>query len=214
MIEEKKECDRCGTCCNNGGPALHDSDLELVRQGVISPVDLFTIRAGELIRDNINGGLFYTEAEIIKLAPRPASSRCRLYDHDGRACTMYEERPVQCRAMKCWNTSEIINLYGRDRMGRKDLFGHIPWLWEMIETHEAACRYSEIRTLSEQRAAGDNAAGRALSKMIDYDHGIRRVMIEKGGIESGMLAILFGRSLAQTIQHQFGIPVSSGTPGK
>ncbi|MCU0564488.1 MAG: hypothetical protein MUE48_11205 [Desulfobacterales bacterium] len=43
-------CVRCGTCCRNGGPALHQDDRRLVIDGVIHTRHLFTIRPGETAR--------------------------------------------------------------------------------------------------------------------------------------------------------------------
>ena len=51
------ECKRCGTCCREGGPALHRVDHDLVASGKIPLKDLYTIRKEELARDNVKGTL-------------------------------------------------------------------------------------------------------------------------------------------------------------
>ena len=47
------ECRRCGTCCEKGGPALHGEDRPLVDRGQVPARCLFTIRAGEPVRDDM-----------------------------------------------------------------------------------------------------------------------------------------------------------------
>ncbi len=46
----KQACDRCGTCCRQGGPALHIQDRHLVAPGFLGFDVLVTIRRGELAR--------------------------------------------------------------------------------------------------------------------------------------------------------------------
>lgn len=201
------ECIRCGTCCKKGGPALHSVDYVSVKKGAIEPVKLYTVRIGELVRDNVKGGLFYAGTEIVKIKSAPDSRHCIYYNDEERACTIYADRPAQCRAMKCWDIAAIANIYGQDRLSREAIFGHIDWLWDLIGTHEAHCEYAKIRQLAEKRTAGDREASKTLSEILAYDVSLRDVVAEKGGIDREILDLIFGRSLKQTLPDQFGIRV-------
>lgn len=199
------ECERCGTCCRKGGPGLHDVDIPIVAEKVVNPEYLYTIRRGELIRDNINGGLVYTDTEIIKVRSGKESSTCLYFDDAGNACRIYDNRPAQCRAMKCRDIEDITDMHARNRMSRADLFGDIGWLMEMIDLHEARCSYRDVHGLIERRKEGDASAARELSGIIAYDQAVRDIVREKEALGEGLLELVFGIPLARVLEYRFGI---------
>lgn len=203
------ECERCGTCCRKGGPGLHDVDIRLVTEKVVGPESLYTIRRGELIRDNINGGLVYTDTEIVKVRSEKDSSTCIFFDSSDNACRIYENRPAQCRAMKCRDIADITDMHVKNRMSRADLFGNAGWFMEMIDAHETRCAYRDAHVLIDRRKEGDHSAARELSEMIAYDQAVRDIIREKKAVEEGMLDLAFGLPLALVLEYRFGI-----RPGK
>ena len=86
---ENGECIRCGECCLSASPTLQRSDIELVIEGIIQTRNLYTIRAGEMVHDNIHGGLHVTRQEMIKVREGPGSRACVFYDDAQKACTIY-----------------------------------------------------------------------------------------------------------------------------
>ncbi len=203
------ECERCGTCCKKGGPGLHDVDIRIITEKVVNPENLYTIRRGELIRDNINGGLVYTDTEIVKVRSEKNSSTCVYFDDAGNACRIYENRPAQCRAMKCRDIEDITDMHLKNRLSRADLFGNVGWLMEMIDAHEARCSYRDVHGLIERRKEGDISAARALSEMIAYDQAVRDIVHEKKAMDEGVQDLAFGLPLARVLEYRFGI-----RPGK
>lgn len=206
------ECRRCGTCCRKGGPGLHHADLDLVAEKRIPAKDLYTIRMGELVRDNINGGLIYTDTEIIKIREAPQATACSFFIGPENVCGIYDKRPSQCRAMHCRDTAEIVGMHVKNRMCRKDLFGGVDWLWEIIEAHEQNCSYVKIRRIMEQRRAGDTAASHRLAQSASYDQAVRELAVEKAGMEKEMLDLVFGLPLAFVLQNRFGITIHRKSP--
>jgi len=198
-------CECCGTCCRNGPPGLHDTDAPRVMERVIEPEALFTIRAGELVRDNVKGGLVYIDTEIIKIRTAPGSAACRFFREGDNACGIYENRPAQCRAMKCRDTAAIVDMHGKNRLNRGNLFGAVDWLWDIIETHESRCGFGEIRSRVEQRRAGRHEASRQLEEMVSYDRALRDVVVEKGILKEGMLPLVFGLPVDVVLERRFGI---------
>jgi Fe-S-cluster containining protein len=92
-------CRRCGTCCRQGGPALHLEDRELVESGKIPMQHLFTIRQGEPAYDNVTGTIAPAVTDIIKLkGARPGSDVCCFYESAGKVCGIYGHRPAPCNA--------------------------------------------------------------------------------------------------------------------
>ena len=119
---ERTHCIRCGECCLDSSPTLQTEDLLLLSRGPIKRSDLYTIRVGELVRDNIKGKLRITDKEIIKVRERGNGGGCIFYDHAEKRCTIYEQRPIQCVALRCWDESEFLRVYARPKADRREIF--------------------------------------------------------------------------------------------
>ncbi len=206
-LNQQSTCTRCGTCCTKGGPALHHTDIDLVRQGRLPLAVLFTIRMGEWVKDNINGGFVCADHEIIKVRSQDGSSACQFYDNEQTACRIYEDRPLECRLMKCWDTEAIVAIYLQDLISRGSLLSHIDGLWKLVEIHESTCTYDMARRLIADRNAGKSGAAKALDEMIRYDETLRTSMTEKRPETEDVLDFILGRPLRATLPQQFGIRI-------
>jgi len=202
------ECQRCGTCCKKGGPALHFEDQQLLDAGSIPLASLYTIRKGELARNNVTGGLICLPIEIIKIKSYPGDSACMYYHDADASCGIYEKRPFECRAMECWNSDKIVALYDQNRLTRELVLEKADWLKDLVDTHESECDLERVQTLVNEREAGDANAASVLMEMINYDFHLRNIVTEKGNISSDMLDFLFGRPLSEIISRQFGVKIS------
>jgi Fe-S-cluster containining protein len=172
----------------------------LIEKGVIPTRYLCTIRKGELANDNVRGGLMRVESDIIKIKGKNNSWVCMFFDGEKKICTIYNDRPLECRALKCWDTREIEQIYARNRLTRKDLISAIEGLWDLVEDHQARCDYEKIQKLIEGLAGSSRKnTRRELLEIIHYDAEIRELVVSKGGLEPGMLEFLFGRPLTKTL---------------
>jgi Fe-S-cluster containining protein len=189
-------CARCGACCQAGGPALHREDRHLVETGRIHTRDLYTLRRGEMAHDQIRDVVVPTRADIIKIKGQGGTWMCRLFDPAAGTCRIYEERPLECRLLECWNPGKIARAYARGRLTRRDLIGEIRGLWEVVEEHQRRCDYRRILKLlapgidhrAEQRR-------RELTAIIRYVGELRARVVTRIGLEAEMLDFLFGRPL-------------------
>jgi Fe-S-cluster containining protein len=198
-------CRRCGTCCRKGGPSLHLEDKPIVDKGRIQTKHLYTIREGELAHDNVKGGIFSVKTDIIKIKNRNASNACVFFVEKENRCGIYSRRPVECRVLKCWDTSEIEAIYAKDRLTRKILIGEIQGMWDLVEAHQKRCDYRKIETLVEAlRGDQKQETPETLLEMIWYDLYIRELVVEKSGLDPEMLDFLFGRPLFETVK-AFGV---------
>lgn len=196
----KSSCIRCGTCCEKGGPSFHLQDRSLIETGVIPAACLYTIRKGELARDNVKGGLVPVDSDVIKIKGKKDSWACVFFDEKQKACSIYEDRPLECRILKCWDTREIEQIYAHQRLSRRDLLSEIKGLWDIIEDHQARCDYTKIRKLIEAEKHGHLRTARMdLLEIIRYDAEIRKLVVARGELDAEMLDFLFGRSLEQTL---------------
>ncbi len=208
MEEKITTCQRCGQCCLRGGPALHEPDLELVRDSAVPLSGLYTIRPGERAYDNVGGGLFLVTSDIVKIKSKAGSAQCLFYDPEGSACRIYENRPLECRLQACWDTSALEGAYADMRLSRRAILENAQWLCEMIDAHDAQCHFEKVRQLVAERDEGDGSATAALTGIINYDAQFRRLAVEKGRVPEELLDFLFGRPLADILAQQFGVKVS------
>ncbi len=70
------------------------------------------------------------------------------YEKDAR---IYNDRPLECRALKCWDTRELEQIYAAKRLTRRDLISNVKGLWDLIEDHQVRCDYIKIRDLIADR---------------------------------------------------------------
>lgn len=196
-------CRRCGTCCLKGGPVLHQEDLELVRQGHIPLRDLITICPGELVHDNVQDQIRATENDLIKVQPQVGGNGCRYYDASQQGCTIYAQRPIQCRTLKCWDTAALEALYRQNHLTRRDLLGNLPGLWDLVSTHAEKCDHFEIT----RRAAvflghgdGRQKAEAELLECLRYDKSMRDLIHSQGRPDPRLLPFLLGRPLHQRLR--------------
>jgi len=202
---KRTQCIRCGECCLGAAPSLQLRDLLRVTKGPIRRSDLYTVRLGELVRDNIQGKLRITEEEIIKVKEKEGRGGCIFYDDRGRCCTIYERRPVQCAAMACWDSTQFIQVYSEPKATRKDII-HDTNLLRLMAAHEETCGYAALdRHVREIEPAGEQAIHRIL-KILRFDHDIRMLTREKLGVDAGEMDLIFGRPLTETIP-MFGLKV-------
>jgi len=193
-------CQRCGTCCLKGGPALHAADAPLFTgQEALDLSVIVTFRAGEPVHDQVRGQVLHLERELLKLRGKPGVPACAFYEPKGRACGLYLRRPEECRALACQDTSALAAMYDKDRLRRSDLLpkGH-PILAVMVE-HEALVPVARIAPLAELfRTGGQEAldAEAELVRMARADQAFRKGLAERAHITSEYHDFFFGRGAA------------------
>ena len=202
---KNRSCLRCGTCCEKGGPALHDEDRPLVDSGRLAVHCLYTLRRGECVHDNVNGTLILLEAEIIKIAGQERSWACRFYDRKVKGCRIYDHRPLECRALNCRDTRRIAAVYRTRRLTRTELLADARSLRELVDTHEQHCSYSRLRSLVDEGHDGERLKQEAaILEIMRFDAHYRRLTVTRGNMDPRIMDFLFGRPLDVTIR-MFGV---------
>lgn len=202
-------CRQCGTCCRKGGPALHLADRRLVMEGLIPAEALYTLRDGEPVQDNVAGRPAFAEGDIVKIKGNGSDWCCRYLEDEGSRCAIYERRPVECRALQCWDTRAIEALYDRERLTRRDLLVGVAGLWDLVADHDRRCAYRTLRDQAGRLGAPHpqrSAAIEAITGMLQYDENLRNLLVEGGHAPPGMLDFLLGRPLIESL-HGFNIRV-------
>jgi hypothetical protein len=180
-------------------------DIPLVREGHIDKGNLYTIRAGELVLDNIHDTLIRTPHEMIKLRGKNEGGGCIYYDDAAKRCSNYAYRPKQCAALACWDVTEFLDVHRRPKALRKDLIADSVLLG-LIDQHEEKCSYKAIeKQVMEVESEGDRAI-ETLIELLKFDYHLRPFVSEKLDIEANQMDFLFGRPLTETIT-MFGLKV-------
>jgi Fe-S-cluster containining protein len=180
-------------------------DRVLIENGSISLKFLYTLRPGELAYDHIRGALLPVTSDIIKIKGQDQTWRCVFYNGPDSACRIYEKRPLECRSLKCWDTREIEKIYKKNRLTRKDLLESVNGLWELIEDHENRCSYPNLERLVMQlKKKQSSKIAAQITEIYEYDHQLRKLALEKSGLDPEILDLLFGRPFDKTL-HMFNI---------
>lgn len=205
LKQKKNSCDRCGGCCSAGGSALLKNDMSLFISGTLSYDNAYTIREGELVRRQGDKDVFESFMDIIKIREGLDGKGCTFYEGDG-TCRIYENRPSQCRAYKCWSADDMLTGLEKVRLTRKELFSSVDVLIEAIDRHEEKCSYKGLADALERLANGEEAAVEDIMDMLQYDTAARPFLEERFHVPAGAMDLLLGRPMIQTI-NEFGFRV-------
>lgn len=197
-------CISCGACCRKGGPALHTKDAYLFEENILQVQDVVTIRAGELVRDDMKNRLVPLPAELVKIAPakntRPDDWTCRFLTGNNR-CFLHGKHPAECRAFYCKDPEALMQLSGEPRLEREKICELIkaPAYWaELIKTHEEAVNYEELGPWALKIDEDEEARKKFIEK-VEFDRSFRELVVEKKAAPEEALPFLFGRPLLQTM---------------
>ncbi len=196
-------CQRCGTCCVNGGPALHTADLSLLHDRRLALSDLITIRLGEPVFSPLVNGIEPARTELIKISGRTDSWTCRFFDQAMSGCGIYDHRPVECRLLKCWETADLTRMIYQECLCRQDILPADEELRELIGIQEEHCGFAIITTLATGLAAGGGAAEitAEIARVVTLDLKIRQRAIRVRGLSVEEELLFFGRPLFKSLAY-------------
>lgn len=209
MTGKRDSCIRCGECCLHSTPSLQREDIPLVLEGRIRKKDLFTIRRGETLWDNVSEEVRPAADEVIKV--RDTDGGCVFYDDSRKACRIYDHRPAQCVALECWDSSGFMAIYAGPKAGRED-FIEDGVLLGLIREHQKRCAYEKLGSLVQQIESKGEAAVEQIMEVLKFDHHLRPLVCDRMGINPDETDFLFGRPLIKTIP-QFGLRVIRQSDG-
>lgn len=194
--QDSATCRRCGTCCEQGGPALHREDRELVAAGALRLRDLIAIRAGEPVYDQRRGRVEPAAAEFLKLAGARGGWSCTFYE-PARGCGIYGQRPLECRLLFCRDTGPLEAVMGRDLLGRRDLLVYDDPVLEWLLRLERAVDFAEVGALlAGLRQPGEGAEALArLTGLVRADLALREAFLRSFPEREAEELFLLGRPL-------------------
>jgi len=199
-------CVRCGHCCRQGSPSLHTEDLDLLREEKIPWDVLVTLRKGEPVRGLDSDKPFYLQEERIKLRERPGTGECVFFDAAEASCTIYADRPIQCRAQACWDEEEAKLILNEPLLTRRHIFADVKAFLELLEEHDARCSFDKMREVFEELKQTEGKTVDQVIELLAFDEHFREFVCEKMKIPAGIVDMVFGRSLSDRVR-LFGFKV-------
>ena len=206
-------CLRCGDCCQLGSPSLHPEDAELLSRGVLSARQIYTLRRGEPVKFNIDGRLGALPSELIKIKQHQEKHHCIYYGKNQRGCTIYDNRPLQCRVQECWAPEGLEKLWQQEKLTRRHLIKEDPDLLEMLEVHDERCDHRKLdAAFTRLHDTGDLAVLDEVLDLLRQDTAIRAFVTQKLNREDEELNFLLGRPLAEIVR-AYGMKVEKDENG-
>ncbi|RJQ79365.1 MAG: YkgJ family cysteine cluster protein [Desulfobacteraceae bacterium] len=190
------ECKRCGTCCQEGGPALHVEDLELFDHGPLQLAHLITIRRGEPVFDPVQGTTGPARQELIKIAGEGESWSCRFFEIAKRCCTIHGRHPLECRLLSCSDTTAVEAVIERQTLTRNDLIAPTDPLRAVIADHEQRCPAHHATELAGRaRGRKSSEALTQLAAIVRQDLAIRTAAVMAHHLQLALELFYFGRPI-------------------
>lgn len=210
--QAKTSCDRCGSCCKQGGPALHTRDLDLVLSGTLYFEDLITVRRGELALQPLTNSPQPVPAEFIKIKGQGNDWCCRFYDHQAAACTIYAQRPVACGLLDCTHPDELLAIAGRDLLSRFELLAADDPLLPLVKLHKEHCPCPQLSKLAVRLVADKEDTIEQLTRHVNLDLAVRSKAAREFSLSVDRELFYFGRPLFQLMQ-PLGFTVTESMQG-
>lgn len=208
----QNECRECGTCCKNGGPALHTQDASLIEKEIIPIEKCITIRKGELAHEPVSNSIEAVKNEFIKISGITNSWTCIFYNEARKRCTIYNHRPLACRILKCWDTDEILRLAGKDLLSRLDIVKDGDPLKKWIIEHEKLFPCPDLKTISQTISRSSKKTIKKLERVINKDLAYRMQAIDEFNLSVSQEMFYFGRPLFQLLT-TLGFTIRETTSG-
>lgn len=205
-------CVRCGVCCTLGSPTLTEADEDLLFNGALRFSDLITLRKGETAYSAVTRSAAPLEREMIKIREQPGTKTCVFHDPEKSGCGIYETRPVQCRAQKCWDPESYAKTTAGPPLDRARVLRSAGIIREIVSRHEARCGRETFSRVMARLAA---TKGRSVADAVDmlaFDDHVRKFVMEKLGVADRELDFYFGRSLIEALE-PYGLKVLAEADG-
>lgn len=189
------QCRGCGTCCRQGGPALHLDDRLLIEQAVVEFAQLVTIRRDEPAYDPRREKVLPSPAEFIKLKGRDGSWSCCFFTETGNRCSTYANRPLECRLLFCRDTGPLENIIGENLLTRQALLPEGDPALSLIGRLEEECPYGRVNNLLTRGDDVRDDNERQLTELVERDLAVRDYFLRTMPQRRAEEMFLFGRPL-------------------
>lgn len=188
-------CRQCGTCCRKGGPILHHEDLILCQNNILTAQHLITIREQEPVFSPLGANIEPAPQELIKLSGINGTWTCLFFKEDNQTCGIYQNRPLECRALKCWDTGELERIIYQQTLSRRDIIAPDNPIWPLLEWHNEHCQYGKLADLTIQELGGESR----ITIIINDDLSVRQRALTMFNLNLAEELFYFGRPMFKSL---------------
>jgi len=185
--------------------------MKLFTSGRVGPKDVFTLRKGETVFDSRLETSVPNELERIKIRETPGEKTCIFYQKWNRECSIYNQRPEQCRLQECWQPSSDVHS-DKSPLTRRHVFPATGDIWKIIERHEEWCSYEDLSREISRLAATKGQTVENVLEFLSFDHHVREFVSEKLRVDSETLDLFFGRPLKDSLEY-YGLTLDEQEDG-
>ncbi len=212
VSEMLPSCVQCGECCRNGSPTLQLEDLDLFREEKLPADCLITIRRGEPVHSPIENKLAFLVDERIKIREKSSTSECVFWDGATSLCSIYANRPIQCRAQACWDPSRAEELASQPYLTRNDIFRGVEVLMGLIVEHDKRCGFEQIQAAFKRLEETRGETVDEVLEILAYEEHFRDFVSEQLNIPQNIMDLVLGRSFEELVA-VFGFRASREADG-
>ena len=205
-------CVSCGDCCREGSPTLIEDDLELLGDDGIRWDQLVTLRKGEPAFSPFSKAPLYLDVEMIKVRQKDGSSACLLLDNGDDTCSIYADRPTQCRVQACWDPQLAKQLAELPPLSRHKILAGVEPVLALIDEHDRRCSFGTMRELFEELKKTEGKNVEDVEGLLAFDDHVRQFAREQLNVPDDALELFFGRPLSDRVK-LFGFRVERGADG-
>ncbi len=186
-------CQRCGTCCEKGGPALHQGDLDLLEH--IPMRDVVCLRRGEMAFDPRSDSVQPLPAELLKIGGKAMGWECVYFQPQTKACSIYAYRPLECRSLFCADTAKVLQAMATPSLTRTDVVPKNSGLWACIEEHDQNFSVDQAMGLYKTDNGRDGGLCFELDDLIRRETHFRKALAARVQADDRDLWAYLGRPL-------------------
>lgn len=208
----KVECRRCGTCCRQGGPALHGEDRALLDEGVLSFQKLVAVRHHEPSHEPLKNEILPSQSEFLKIRGQSASWTCVFFEPDSNGCSIYRTRPLECRLLFCRDTSSLEAVLGDDLLTRRDLLAADDPVLALLGQLDEDCPYELVNELLAGLRDQPVEVVEKLTALVRVDLAVREDFLHRYPERQPEEFFLFGRPLFLVLA-PYGFQLIEGANG-
>lgn len=162
----------------------------MIVEGPLKWSDLVTFLEGEPAWDPSRGVLIALPCDMVKIRGVGDSHLCVFYDSLNKGCSIYENRPVECRELKCWDTEAIEKMFLMDMLSREDICqGNSDILSLMVE-HSSRYGVAALFSLLQK---GEMNSYSEIGSFCRDEGLFRESCIKDFNLDSKILDFVFGR---------------------
>ncbi len=137
---------------------------------------------------------------------------CILLISETDRCSIYSDRPLQCRAQACWDPIPARETAELPFLLREHIFEGVDPVLEIIAEHESRCGFGALSAAFEELSRSNGENVQEVLGLLSYEEHFRQFVSERFKIPPQNMELLLGRSFAQ-MTALFGFRVSEEPDG-